>query len=330
MSDSELKGKGCVCVCALSRVWLWDPTDCTLSGSSVHGSFLATILEWVTISPCKVSSWPRDWTSFSFICRQTAFQLSYLGNSKGKCTGGKFPVVRLVKNFNARGSQETIFWNAEGFPQHAWSLTEIPKESASRRQRSLWHKAFKSGHILRIAYALMLFIFINISMRNNCIYTDKVCMCYWRGVCIYIYKTYNKPTLLTQLYINTWASWGLIWKRICLQCRRLRFDPEVGKIPWRREWLPTPVFWPGESHGQRSLVGYHAWCRKESDTTEWLTLTILIHTRERESVHVSVWEKVLYIQRLLSLTARNKVSWKATKKMKSLSRTGAQGKRFYF
>ena len=31
-------------------------------------------------------------------------------------------------------------------------------------------------------------------------------------------------------------------------------DPWVGKIPWRREWLPTPVFLPGEFHGQRSLV----------------------------------------------------------------------------
>jgi len=29
-----------------------------------------------------------------------------------------------------------------------------------------------------------------------------------------------------------------------------------GKIPWRREWLPTPVFLPGEFHGQRSLAGY--------------------------------------------------------------------------
>ena len=36
---------------------------------------------------------------------------------------------------------------------------------------------------------------------------------------------------------------------------RLRFDLLVGKIPWRREWQPTPVFLPGESHGQRSLVG---------------------------------------------------------------------------
>ena len=41
----------------------------------------------------------------------------------------------------------------------------------------------------------------------------------------------------------------------CLQCRRPRFDPYVGKIPWRRKWKPSPVFLPGESCGQRSLVG---------------------------------------------------------------------------
>ena len=34
------------------------------------------------------------------------------------------------------------------------------------------------------------------------------------------------------------------------------FDPWVGKIPWKRAWQPTPVFLPGESPGQRSLVGY--------------------------------------------------------------------------
>ena len=33
-------------------------------------------------------------------------------------------------------------------------------------------------------------------------------------------------------------------------------EPWVGKIPWRREWLASPVFWPGEFHGQRSLTGY--------------------------------------------------------------------------
>ena len=45
-------------------------------------------------------------------------------------------------------------------------------------------------------------------------------------------------------------------------------DPCVGKTPWRRTWQPTPVFLLGKSHGQRSLIGYGAWGRKESDITE--------------------------------------------------------------
>ena len=45
-------------------------------------------------------------------------------------------------------------------------------------------------------------------------------------------------------------------------------DPWVGKILWRRKWQPTPVFLPGESDGQRSLVGYSPQGRKELDTTE--------------------------------------------------------------
>ena len=50
--------------------------------------------------------------------------------------------------------------------------------------------------------------------------------------------------------------------------KRLRFDPWVGIIPWRRAWQPTPVFLPGEFHGQRSLVGYSPEHHKELDTTE--------------------------------------------------------------
>ena len=38
--------------------------------------------------------------------------------------------------------------------------------------------------------------------------------------------------------------------------------PGSGKIPWRREWQPTPVFWSGKSPGQRSLVGYSSWATK--------------------------------------------------------------------
>ena len=65
--------------------------------------------------------------------------------------------------------------------------------------------------------------------------------------------------------------------RICLQCRRPGFDPWVGKIPWRRKWKPTPVFLPGEFHGERSLVGYNLWGRKRVRHNR-VTNTSLLHT----------------------------------------------------
>ena len=71
------------------------------------------------------------------------------------------------------------------------------------------------------------------------------------------------------------------------QCRshgRCRLDLSVRKLPWRRKWQPTPVFLPGESHGQSSLAGYSPWGHKESDTTEVTqhTLTVLV-SEQRES-----------------------------------------------
>ena len=52
--------------------------------------------------------------------------------------------------------------------------------------------------------------------------------------------------------------------------QRLGFDLWVRKIPWTREWLPTPVLLPGEFHRQRSLTGYSSWGCKELDMTEQL------------------------------------------------------------
>ena len=60
-------------------------------------------------------------------------------------------------------------------------------------------------------------------------------------------------------------------KEPACQCRtpkRYGFDSWIGKSPWRRAWQPTPVLLPGKSHGQRSLVGYSPWGRKESDMTD--------------------------------------------------------------
>ena len=50
--------------------------------------------------------------------------------------------------------------------------------------------------------------------------------------------------------------------------REMGSIPRSGKLPWRRAQQPTPVFLPGESQGQRSLVGYSLQGRKESDMTE--------------------------------------------------------------
>ena len=61
----------------------------------------------------------------------------------------------------------------------------------------------------------------------------------------------------------SWASLVAQLVKNLLQCGRPGFNPWVGKIPWRRERLPTPVFWPGEFLGL-----YSPWGCKESDMTE--------------------------------------------------------------
>ena len=69
-------------------------------------------------------------------------------------------------------------------------------------------------------------------------------------------------------------SWWLSGKESTCQCRiceRRGFYSLVGKIPWRRKWQPIPLFLPEKSFGQRSLMGYTPWGRKESDMTEWLS-----------------------------------------------------------
>ena len=63
------------------------------------------------------------------------------------------------------------------------------------------------------------------------------------------------------------------------------FDPWVGKIPWRMAWQPTPIFLPGESHGQRSLMDYSPLGHKGSDATEHACMHV--HS-ESESARCSV------------------------------------------
>ena len=83
-----------------------------------------------------------------------------------------------------------------------------------------------------------------------------------------MYKISNKDIMYSPGNYNYLVLGTSAWcscKEFACQCRRHRrcgFNPWVRKILWRRKWQPMPVFMPGKSHGQRSLVGYSPWDHK--------------------------------------------------------------------
>ena len=86
------------------------------------------------------------------------------------------------------------------------------------------------------------------------------------------------PFLAWELFLSSWPRLdflgGSVVKNQLANGRRRRrcgFSPCVWKIPWRRNWQPTPVFLPGESHGWKSLEGYNPRGHKEADTPERLS-----------------------------------------------------------
>ena len=86
------------------------------------------------------------------------------------------------------------------------------------------------------------------------------------GLSVFCLKCFLALMVLRLIIMN--FRFKLLSPFIAVQCRRPEFDPLVRKIPWRREWLPTPEFLPGEFCAQRSLEGYSPWGHKESDMTK--------------------------------------------------------------
>ena len=129
--------------------------------------------------------------------------------------------------------------------------------------------------ILLIMFPLWLAIVIIFFVWLFIVKTDKHILLLW--LCNY----YSLNTIvswlvnrkITELYISPRNT--LVAQRVkSLQCGRTRFDPWVGKIPWRRKWQPTALFLSRKSHGRRSLAGYSPWGCKELDTTEETSLHI--------------------------------------------------------
>ena len=135
----------------------------------------------------------------------------------------------------------------------------------------------------------------------------------WRYMAWLSFTELDKAVVLS-LYWHLLEKWCLCFlicadgKESSCKHRRPRFDPWMGKIPWRREWQPTLVLLPGEFHGQSSLVGDSLWNSKKSFTTEQLTFlyfpsrkqcpwiswlqsssTVILELRKTKSVTVSTF-----------------------------------------
>jgi len=93
-------------------------------------------------------------------------------------------------------------------------------------------------------------------------------------VCIYIHIYVYIYYIFACMYVCFGGFPGDSVKNPAFSAGDLGHIPGLRKMPWRKEWLPTPVFLPGGFHGQRSLVGYSAWGLNKSDTTEPRTLAL--------------------------------------------------------
>ena len=96
-----------------------------------------------------------------------------------------------------------------------------------------------------------------------------------------------RPPYQTAYYFSPSLVAQAVKKKSACNAENLGLIPRLGRslgegngthssiLAWRRKWQPTPVFLPGEFHGQRSLVGYSPWGHKESDRTDRLTLSFI-------------------------------------------------------
>ena len=93
-----------------------------------------------------------------------------------------------------------------------------------------------------------------------CVFCVYVCVCVCVCVCIYVFFCVHGKESACQ----------------CKSHRRRGFDPWVGKIPWRMEWQPSPLFLPGKSHRQRSFGGLRSIWSRESDMMEQRSMCLCI------------------------------------------------------
>ena len=216
--------------CVLSGLTFCDPMDYSPPGSS--GILQTRRLESVAISFSRGSSLPRNWTQVSYICYIAGGSLTHWATWEAPLGSQRMLNVCFTTwghyNYVLYPSFCQRFWEW-GFPTEGW-MTDVMENE----QRRTWGL--------------------------------KLDLTHWTQT-IELFWDFPFNSLMDVLGFPCGASGK---EPICQykSCKRCRFDPWVRKIPWRRGWQPTPVFLPGESHGEWSLAGYSPWGLKESDTIE--------------------------------------------------------------
>ena len=277
-----------------------DPVDCSSPGSSVHGFLQARILEWVAIPFSRASFWPRDWTQVAcntgrfftvWAAREVQKVLELDNYFKAAILSTHVSIrenlIMINKKINflrrviktIRNKQKKIdstFLCVEGNPL---AITEVFILLTSAEKAISPFDPQLSNHI---SPSLPPFCRIRAPINLRVIFWEISSSSLRNG------KMWLKPTKHgVKLALQAFSLNGTPLQYSCLEnpmaeepgrlqsmgSLRVRHNWATSLsfftfMHWRRKWQPTPVFLPGESQGQGSLVGCRLWGRTESDMTE--------------------------------------------------------------
>ena len=211
-----------------SCLTLSDPMDCSLPGCSVHGILQARVLEWGAIAfSQEAQSCPLISQFLSILCWRHQ-------SLTGSLPLEIFLIIFCCLFFQAWFAL-LIFFPADPITA---LLIFFPTDPITTLEQ------FSKDQ----------------TRANQLDPGTRVCRKFTWGA----KKLFLKSFLSFSFNFN--FQWGFpggsVSKEPACQCRRPRFNPWVGKMPWRRGWPPTPISLPGECHGQRGLVGLHSMRRR--------------------------------------------------------------------
>ena len=198
----------------------------------------------------------------SILIKEYSFSLK-LGNSQGNTWDGRKSLLEFFTSYYRTRSAALVRESFEGAAPRPSALTQFsalptvkPFAPTHLTVEETQYKRHGQGHTAWPSRAELSFASFS-HVKQFFPPTTSECNPFWQ-----ISYLKLKRLFIRRLDQCFHLSWWLSSKESAYQCRERRFNPWVGKIPWRRKWQPTPVFLPGKSHGQRSLAGFSPWGRK--------------------------------------------------------------------